>query len=63
MIQPLKEALPEDPILEIYIGNTFLLLSSITNLPPTAVKKLWRSINKAQVALGKLNNELNLVSL
>jgi hypothetical protein len=62
VIQPLKEALPEDPILEIYTGNTPPLSSSITNLPPTTVKKLWHSIDKAQVALGELNNELDLVS-
>ena len=62
VIQPLKESLPEDPILEIYTGDTPPPSSSTTNSPPTTVKKLRRSINKAQMALGELNDELNLVS-
>jgi hypothetical protein len=36
--------------------------SSTTNSPPTTVKKLRRSIYKAQTALDKLGNELDLVS-
>jgi len=62
VIQPLMEALPEDPILEEYTGDTPPPSSSTTNSPPTTVKKLRHSINKARVALDELNNELSLVS-
>jgi hypothetical protein len=54
------EALSEDPILEENTDDIPPPLSSITNSPPTTVKKLWHSINKAQVALDKLNDELSL---
>jgi hypothetical protein len=62
VIEPLQAALPEVPILEEYTGDTPPPSSSTTNSPPTTVKKLRRSINKAQDALDKLGDELDLVS-
>jgi hypothetical protein len=62
VIEPLQAALPEVPILEEYTGNTPPPSSSITNLPPTTVRKLRRSINKAQEALYMLNDDLDMIS-
>ena len=61
VVEPLKEALPEIPILKKYTGNT-PPSSLITNSPPTTVRKLRHSINKAQGALNELNNDLDLIS-
>jgi hypothetical protein len=63
VIKGLKKTIQEEPPLEEYRGNTLPLSSSITNSPPTIVRKLRRSINKAQEGLDKLSDELSTLSL